>query len=298
LNVLFVSRQAIRLRPSLAGLHWRSALAQAIPFGIIQLLVAVEGYMGSVLLSAAVPDTVLGYYGAANSLLAALILIPNAIQMAIFPHMAEVYASSRQSLNSFYLRIYRYLVVFGGAVVIGLLVMAEWLTVLLYRGAFRPSAILLQILGGTLYISFLNVPNVRAMIIADQQRRMAEMLFICVAFNVALTILLIPALGVLAVPMARLASMVCFFGMNQLYVNRQIVRAPLHQIFWRPLVGMGVGLLLVIATHESPIWLQLGVGQAGYFATFLALGGLPRDERRYLRSVLANRPTVRDADPD
>ncbi len=289
LNVVLVRRQGVRLRLTFAGLQWRATLSQALPFGMIQMLVAVESYIGGVLLSAAVPEAILGYYGVANSLMAALVLIPNAIQVAVFPKMTAAYAVSYERLTAFYTRIYRYLAALGGAVVISLLIVADTLTVTLYRSAFRPSALLLQILGGTLFVYFLNVPSVRAMIVLGRQRRIAEMLAISVTFNVALTLVSIPMLGVVAVPLARVVSMSLLFVMNHLYVSRFIDSPLLHEVLWRPLAGAAAAVVFVMALGDSPVWLRLGVVLIGYVGAIILLGGLPLDEWRYLRSALFGR---------
>jgi O-antigen/teichoic acid export membrane protein len=286
LNVYLVARQGFHFRLSLASLHWRATLTQALPFGVVQILVAMEAYVGSVILSATVTDAHLGYYGAANSLLAAMMLLPNAIQVAIFPRMTEIYALARQNLTEFYTRLYRFLAIVGGGVVVVVLIMAEWVTVLLYRSPFRPSVILLQVLAGTLFVSFLNIPNVRTMIIIGEQGRMAKMLTVSVLFNFLLTMLLIPALDVLAVPIARVASMTCFWGMNQLYVNQRIVKTSVGGLLWRPMLGICVAIGVVTAAREMPIWVHLLAGLFSYSGIVLVTGGLPQSERRYLWSVV------------
>lgn len=289
LSLVLVHRQGIRLRLSIVGLHWRATLSQALPFGAIQMLVAVESYVGGILLSAAVSETMLGYYGVANSLLAALILIPNAIQLAVFPKMATAYEDSRQHLIAFYLRIYRYLVVLGGAAMLAVLISAETLTVRLYGSAFLPSAFILQILSGTLLIYFLNVPNVRAAIVLRRQDSIAGLLAVSVTFNVILTLATIPSLGVLSAPLARVASMSLFFVMNQVYTNRRLSLPPPRDIFWRPIVGATTAVLLVVSVNGTAVWLQLCLALTVYLAMIVLLGGLLPEEWRYVRSVLFSR---------
>lgn len=294
LNVWLVTRHRIKVRLSFAGLQWRQTLAQAFPFGIVQLLVAIEAYIGVILLSRTVSDTVLGYYGAANTLLAALLLMPNAIQVAVFPRMTEIFTSARPKLASFYTRLYRYLGIIGAATVVGVMIMAAWIVVLLYGPAYQPSAVLLQILSGVLFVSFLNIPSVRTLIIAGRQRLIAQLLAISVTFNVLLTILLIPNIGVFAVPLARVTSMALFWGLAHTYVNRQIVKSSLFQIMWRPMAALVCALVLTAVLNGTSVWVQALIGLSTYSAIILLLGGLSHDERQFLKTVLLHRRTSQE----
>lgn len=288
-NLLLVRQQGIQPRPTVIGVQWRSMLTQALPFGAIQMLVAIEGSLGTVLLSTSVSERMLGYYGVANSMLSALILLPNAIQMAVFPHMTETSYQWPQKLKGLYTRIYRYLVILAGSAVLAVLIGANLLTVTLYRQSFQPSAVILQIMTGVLLVYFLNVPNVRVMVILEKQRRIAEMLAISVSFNVILTLILIPPMGVLSVPIARVASMVSFFLMSQLYVSRRIIRMDRDRTLARAVAGVVASVLITIAVRDLPLWLQMLVGLTSFIIVIIKLGGLPRTERRYLREMLLGR---------
>jgi O-antigen/teichoic acid export membrane protein len=285
-NVWLVKHHGLSVRLAFSGLQWRHTMAQALPFGVVQLLVAIEAYSGVILLSRVASDTALGYYGAANTLLAALLLLPNAIQVAVFPRMAEVYSSMRSNFAAFYTRIYRYLGMMGGGTVIGVILMAEWVVVLVYGPAYRPAAVLLQILSGVLLVSFLNIPNVRTLVIAGQQRMMAQLLAVSVTLNVALTILLIPAIGVLGVPVARVTSMAVFWTMSHIYVNRRIVASSLRRILWRPAVAALCVLVVTSVLSGISAWLQTMIGLGVYTLLILVLGGLSQEERQRVKTLL------------
>jgi O-antigen/teichoic acid export membrane protein len=288
-------RQGVQLKLSFSIRQSRSLLAQAVPFGIIQLLLTIEAYLGSVILSASVPDAVLGYYGAANTVLSALILIPNAVQLSVFSRMTELFTLSRPRLDDFYLRIYRYLFILGGGLMIGMLALSDFIIVALFRNPFSSATILLQILLISLFINFINIPNVRIMVLLGKQHLMAEMLLVSVSLNVLLTLLLIPRLSVLAIPVSRVVSMTCFWGMNQLYVHRYIVEGRLRGLFLRLAVALLIGLSLMLLTYQLTFWLQLFISLTAYFAIILVLGGLPREERRFLWGVLSKRTSTYDS---
>lgn len=294
LNLWLAHHYGMQTRLSIATWHWRSTFMQAVPFGIIQLLLAIESYLGGVILSGSSPVAVLGYYGVANTILSALILIPNAIQIAIFPHMTKLYSISQHMLSAFYIRIYRYLFILAGAFIIGLLVFSEYLIIVLFQNPFAPAAILLQILSGSLFFYFLNIPNVRVMVILEKQQLMANMLFASVGLSLIMTILLIPYFGILAVPIARVTSMACFFSMNQFYVHKQMLIAHFRNIFWRLCAALIIGVGLVALTAHSSIWIQLLSGISGYIGAIMVLGELPRAERQYLRAILFSPPSTRD----
>jgi O-antigen/teichoic acid export membrane protein len=294
LNLWLTHHDGTQIRLSIAIWRWRSTFRQAIPFGIIQLLLAIESYMGGVILSGSSPIAVLGYYGVANTILSALILIPNAIQLAIFPHMTKLYGISQHMLKIFYIRIYRYLFILAGVFIIGLLVFSKYLIVVLFQEPFAPAAVLLQILSGSLFFYFLNIPNVRVMVILEKQQLMANMLFASVGLSLIMTILLIPYFGILAVPIGRVTSMACFFIMNQFYVHAQLLIIRFRNIFWRLCAALIIGVGLVALTAQSPIWIQLLIGLSGYIGAILVFGELPRAERQYLRSILFSPPSTRD----
>ncbi len=263
----------------------RRELTAGFPFVPIVLLLALEAQLGGILLSLFHSETAVGYYGMANTIVAALALLSQAIRIGIFPAMAMLYGEDGERFARLYRRLWRHLSIVAMPLVAMLVLLAGWLIQMLYRSSAPEAVTTLQLLAPTLLFYFINIPNARLMIIENRQRVLARFVAVSEAANLLASLLLIPVYGAPGVAVARVLSMSILFGLTQYYVHKKILAVPLWRYLWQPLVAavaMAVVLFLLLAGASLAVRCLAGI--AVYTVLLVILRAIPPDEWRWLRA--------------
>ena len=266
---------------------WRE-LGAGFPFVPIGLFIALEAQLGAVLLSFFHSEAAVGTYGMANTIVAALALLSQALRLGIFPAMARLYPTDHDRFVRLYERAWRYLAIIGFPVVILLVLFSEWIIYFVYRRPAPDAVLTLQWLAPTLLFYFLNIPNARLMILAGRQRMLARLFAISAFVNVLVGLLLIPHYGAPAVAMARVTSMAVLFTLGNVYVHRRILAARPWQLIWKPTVAAAIMALVVfVALPEWPLLVSGLIGVAVFGVLLILLRAIPTDDWLRLRDRLA-----------
>jgi O-antigen/teichoic acid export membrane protein len=263
----------------------RRELAAGFPFVPIALFIALEAQLGGILLSLFRSEAAVGYYGMANTIVAALALLSQAVRIGIFPAMAETYQADGERFARLYRRMWRYLSIIAMPLVVLLVLLAGWLIHTLYRSSAPDAVTTLQLLAPTLVFYFINIPNARLMILESRQRVLAALFAVSGAANLLAGLLLIPLYGAPGVAVARVVSMSILFGLMQYYVYKKILAVPVWRYLWKPLVAtaaMAVVLFLPLASASLVVRCLVGTGL--YAALLLVLKAIPPEEWRWLRA--------------
>jgi O-antigen/teichoic acid export membrane protein len=264
---------------------WTDWLGRAFPFIFITLFYTLDCQLDVVLLSMWHSEESVGLYGAATTILFALLFISQAFREAIFPVMSRFYPSKPESLRKLYNASARWLLAIALPLALGSTLVAGDLMAWLYKGAFRESGRVLQIIIWSIPFLFLNVPNNRLMIAAGKQRALARFVIASMSANLLLNVLLTPRIGYLGTALARLASSTLFFVLAYAYTSRQLLRFNLLTILPRPIIAsavMGIAVVLVSSWH---VLLTILVGGTAYVPTLWLTGFLSDDERSFIKQI-------------
>ena len=267
----------------------RRQLAAGFPFVPIMLFMAFEAQLGGILLSLFHSEADVGYYGMANTIVAALALLSQAVRIGIFPAMAQLYRADGERFTRLYQGTWRYLSIIIMPIVITLVLLAEWLVPLLYRSSEPEAVRTLQLLAPTLIFYFLNIPNARLLILENRQRVLAYFFAISGEANLLAGFLLIPNYGAPGVAVARVLSMSILFAVSQYYVNKNILATQLWRLLWQPLVAAAaMALITFVPLADSPLLVRCVIGVALYAVLLVSLRAIPADDWRWLRAKLAS----------
>ena len=261
------------------------SLSTSLPFFFINTFLTAEGMVGVLILSALAGEAAAGYYGAANSLLTGLALIPAAYRAAVFPLMSRAFQKNKIRFAFLYHRSYLYLVALVVPIVASVIFLAAPLMKLIGGPSFRSQWAVLATLIFVLPSIFLTVPNSRYMIITHRQHILAFVLGGAFGLNVCANLLLVPQVGAIGTALARVLSFGFFFAIIFYYLDYREMQINLWTILKRPLIA-GATMALVL-------WLGNGLGTLlfawlTYLTLWLLLGGLPLEERKALQKYITN----------
>jgi O-antigen/teichoic acid export membrane protein len=209
---------------------WYEQLKIATPLIIISFVLIVEYQFDNIILSLFWPENEVGIYGAAATILSLLLFLTRSFQLAIFPVITRAFHNDTTYLRRIYSRSSRYLIM--GTVPIALLVslFSKAIIRFVFGEGFEQAGPILSILVWAFFISGLNVPNSRLMIVANRQRVMAIFAIMSMTANVLLSLLLVPQWGGMGTAYARVLAMPLYTLPALWYVQKHI--CPMGRRDW------------------------------------------------------------------
>lgn len=266
---------------------WPDWLRQTFPFVFVTLFYTLDYQLDVVLLSAWQDKEAVGLYGAATTILFALLFVSQAFREAIFPVMSRFYSSDPKALRRLYSASARWLLAIALPLALGSTLIAGDLMSLLYKDAFRESGRVLQIIIWSVLFLFLNVPSARLMIVAGKQRELARFAVASMSTNLLLNVLFIPSLSYVGAAWARLASATLFFILIYAHAYRHLMRFNLLTILPRPAIASVVMGVVIELAISWPLLTVIVTGAASYALTLWLIGFLSDDERAFIRQTIS-----------
>lgn len=171
---------------------WKATIKEALPFGLTGTFITIYLWIDSVMLSLMKGSEVVGWYNAAYRLVLVLLFIPVAFNSAVFPLMSQFYISSQNSLEFMYKKIFKYMLIIGLPIGVGLTLLVKRIILLIFGAGYIPSVIALQILTWAIVLIFARNAFERLFESINQQIIVTKILGFCAILNVILNLVLIP----------------------------------------------------------------------------------------------------------
>ncbi|MFQ6100895.1 MAG: flippase [Anaerolineae bacterium] len=263
--------------------NWRTVLS----FLLITTLMTLEGQLDVVLLSALRDEVEVGWYGAATTVVASLVILSQGYRLAVYPLMTRYALYSPEKLSGLYKRSIRYLGALVLPMVAGVALLSPKIVSLVFGPEFQPTARVLEISILALVFMFLNVPNSRMMLVHDRQSWSSLFLLVSVSANALLNLALDPAWGATGAAVARLCSSALLFLLNYLHVARFLVRSSPIQLLSRSALATLVMGTVIWLVRTWPLPVSIGVGIATYAGMLWLVGGILPNDAALMHQTIA-----------
>jgi len=186
---------------------WKPTLKEAWSFGIIFLSGMLYTYVDSIMLSILKGAEAVGWYSAAYRLMYIALLLPNAINIAIYPVMSRLFNdSSSESLKILYERYFKYMLIAGFPLGLGTSILAKQIILLLYGTGYEESVAALQILVWTVVFTFAGASFTQLLQSINKQMIITKISLFCLLINVVLNLILIPPYSYVGASVATLIT--------------------------------------------------------------------------------------------
>lgn len=203
---------------------WVKNLREATPLIIVSFILLIEYQFDDVILSFFWPEAEVGIYGTAVTIFTLLLLIVRSFQLAVFPVLSRAHKVSVNRLQSIYSQILVFLFLGAGVLAVVITLFSSKIITLIYGPGFEEAAKILNILVWAFFISALNVPHSRLLIVTNRQKIVATFAVFSMVGNLLLSFLLVPRLGGIGTAWARVAAMPLFTLPAFFYVQKHICR--------------------------------------------------------------------------
>ncbi len=236
----------------------------------------------------------IGWYAAAARVVDGLGILPGLVAAALLPVLASLAGREPLALARLYRQGLRLVLLLGLPAALGLWLVRQPLTELVFGTAYAPTAGVFLWLAPNLALIFVNYLQLTVLTALGRQRLGALATALALVVNVALNLWWIPSHGILGAAAATLGTEVALLLACAYLVRRAAgLDLPWSQAA-RPLLATAVmGAALGLALGLAPglgLWTMMGLGLAVYTVAALGCRAITPRELRALGDLLRHRP--------
>lgn len=171
---------------------WGNNIKIALGFGLIGIFTTIYLWIDSSMLFFIQGNIATGLYGASYKFVYALLFIPIAINMAVFPVMSRFYRTSKDYLKVITERYFKYMLTVALPMGVVVTLLAPQIILSLYGGEYTNSIVILRILIWGTVFTFLNAAFVQFFQSTNKELIVTKVTGIWMILNILLNIILIP----------------------------------------------------------------------------------------------------------
>jgi O-antigen/teichoic acid export membrane protein len=266
-------------RLSLNTAQWRPYLKAALPFGLIVAFYLVYFRIDSVMISFFRGDEEVGLYGAAYSLISALMFLPAGLVAALFPKLAGSYSRPDERLDEPFTRAARWLLAMSLPMAVGGSLLANELTEKLLGASYAPAATALAVLAWTLPVWFTTFLQGNLLTVIERQKAVASVGAVNMVVNIALNLAVIPRYGFTGAAVTTLVTELTGLCLMFYLLRRNISLGRTALIALRVLlISLAMGAVVLLLRGRVHVGVVVAAAGVFYIAAALIFKAVPLSE--------------------
>jgi O-antigen/teichoic acid export membrane protein len=267
---------------------WRKTTKEALPFALTAVFCMVFFRVDIVMLSVMKGDAVTGWYYAACNIISALLAIPGIYGLAIFPVLSKYYGSARSSFDKVGTISFKFLLMVGLPISVGISLLAEEIILLVYGSAYLNSAYALQIIVWVFFINCIAIVPFHALNSANKQHLAMIIQGISASLDVLLNLLLIPMYGLIGAASATVIAFVFNFLLYFYFCNRYVFQVKLFNVDFVKIMAAGLVMgLFVFYYSSSNLFLVIASSAVIYLALLILTKALSKEDLSMLKGIIS-----------
>lgn len=279
LTAIVLMRPISKLGVELDVKYALQKLVQAAPFFLPNIIAAVGGKIGTVLLSKFATDTAVGYFGAASSLTDRLSVIADGICTAIYPTLTVLYATSKDDAAKLFTRFFEYLVILALPIGVGTSLLAKPIISLICGSDFAGAGPVLIVSVWGLAATFVTSIQFWSLGAMHHERVGARAAIISTVVCVLCNVVFIPLWAEVGTALASLVStLVSFFLVRRAITTYLVPRLMELKRFLRVCLASALMAAAVYPLRSLPVLIAIGTGAVVYGACLVLFGAISREE--------------------
>jgi O-antigen/teichoic acid export membrane protein len=207
---------------------------------------------------------------------------------AVFPVFSSLHLSSHETLKLSYQKSFKYLAILSVPVAVGTTVLAPEIVLLIYKSAFTPSIIILQILIWAIPITFLNYIFGTILPAMNRQNVLLKVTFLSMIFNIALNLVLIPTYSYVGAAVVTVTTELFIFILCLFILSRTFSKVRLQEVFFKPVVA-SLAMLLFLLYFKTNLFLEISIGAILYFVVLVAIKTFNDDDWDILNQIVGKK---------
>jgi O-antigen/teichoic acid export membrane protein len=269
---------------------WKSAIKEALPFGLSTIFVTVFYWISTVMLSFMKGDAVVGWYNAAYRMVLILLFIPQALIAAIYPIMSKFYIESQDSLRFSFEKSFKYLTILAIPIGVGTTLLAQRFILLIFGAEYANSVTALQILVWSTVFIFMSVPFGNLFNSLNRQIIVTKVVGICCASNVVLNLILIPRYSLIGASVTTLFTEFLSLALSLIWsrkIGNSIPKKELASTLIRVSISSALMGIFVMYLHNLTLLALVPLAALLYFVVLYIIGGINKEDVNLVRRLVA-----------
>ena len=267
---------------------WKLTIKEALPFGLTGTFITIYLWIDTVMLSLMKGDEVVGWYNVAYRIVLVLLFIPIAFNSAVFPLMSRFYVSSNNSLKFMFERHFKYMLIIGLPISVGITLLADKIIALIFGAEYIPSVIALQILTWAIVLIFARTAFERVLESANRQIIVTEVFGGCALLNVILNVILIPRYSYIGAAVATVITDFAVFALIFVWSlkigysipNKQLVEVISKVVAASLLMGVFINYF-----RDQNLLILVFTATIIYFGLILLIKCLDKEDIRLIKNL-------------
>ncbi|MDD5644468.1 MAG: flippase [bacterium] len=287
---LSIAIYRLRINPISLKFHaglCKSLLSSAFSFALISAIAIIYFKIDIVMLSLLKNDQVVGWYSAAYNLVAALIFIAGAYNLAIYPSLSRDAEKARDLLSFRWKKSVKYLFILSISITVGTLFLADRFIGLFYSKEYYNAGMALKILIIALPWIFVNSINMQVLYALNMQLKASVIMSICALLNILLNLYLIPRYSYIGASFTTVFAeiinvILCFL----LIAKHMKVSINYKVTFILPSMAAGIMGVILHFLGFINLFFLVFIGLLSYIVCLYFLGVLDGEDRKIITNII------------
>ena len=278
ISFLVCEKKFVKSRTELDFDFFKSTIKIAFPLSLLSIFGLIYIRIDTVMLSVLKGNAVVGWYNASYNLVLSFKAVPHLLMNALLPLMSYYYISSKNLLKKTYEKSFKYLLILGLPVALGISLISDRIILLFYGEQFINSIFVLRILAWDVLLIFLCKCLAFLLVSTDKQNQMAIIVGLVALINVILNLFLIPIFSFVGAAMATIVAE-CFLLFTYMYLtHRSVIKISIHKIILKPVVACAAMGFFVFQFREINLLILVIISAVIYFGLLYLLKGISDDD--------------------
>ncbi len=278
----------------------RELLGLSFPLLLNGLINNIFFKSDALILGAFRSNTEVGLYNSAYKFIDAVLIIPSAFTLALFPVLARYGSTSMIEMKRAFRDGLRVLLIIGLPISAGTMFVANDLIGVLGGAKYLPGgAICLQILIWFLPFSYINGLTQYVLISLNKQKQITLAIVAAAIINIVLNVIFIPFFGYIAPSAITIVSELVLLVPFTYLTQKELGNLSLFKLSWRPVLASGLMILGLTAITQglgiNNFFLTVFFGGIFYLVTLISFGTITPDDLGMLKKIFARKKTEEPA---
>jgi O-antigen/teichoic acid export membrane protein len=264
---------------------WKPTIKQALPLSLTSIFAILVFRIDTVILSIIKGELAVGFYNAAYRLMEALIFFPSLYTTAIFPVFSTLYISSKKPLSFAYEKSFKYLTILSLPIAVGITLLANQIIILIFKSAYTPSILTLQIVVWVLPFIFVNYLVGTLLTAINRQNTLLKITMVCLIFNVGLNLVLIPSFSYLGAALVTVLTEALSLAISFYVISQLIIKVKVHRILVKPSIACLIMALFILLVKLN-LFVTILIATALYFTVLVGLKTFTPEDYELFKKIL------------
>lgn len=203
----------------------KDVVISSLPYGLLGILGLLYFRIDTLMLTYMRGNYDVGIYTAAYKFVEAVIFIPSALAVALFPMMAKLHQEDVSQLKSIYFKTVRIMALISFVVVVGYFFVLPMI-IEKYLPLYMPAIEVIKILSFTIPFMFIHAPGVQVLLSTDKYLKQVVLLsFLTVGFNIGANFIFIPLYGYIGAAWVTVVSEMLSFIIFFTVINKKVFKS-------------------------------------------------------------------------